>query len=147
MLGGHVLILYFENAAMVGKGSKFYSILFMKCPRCHEGPFLQNHPYNLSSMNKVRETCPNCGLKYKIEPSFYYGSMYVSYGVGVAVGVAVFVLIYLLDLDLGVAGIFGVIVAALIVLMPYIGAVSKSIWANFFFKYDKEVARKARQNV
>ncbi|MDM9631169.1 DUF983 domain-containing protein [Robiginitalea sp. M39] len=131
---------------MIGKGSKLYSILFMKCPRCHEGRFLQNHPYNLSSMNKVRDTCPSCGLKYKLEPSFYYGSMYVSYGVGVAIAVAAYVLIYLLGLDLGIAGIFGVIVGTLILLMPFIGAVSKSIWANFFFNYDEEYAQKAREN-
>jgi uncharacterized protein (DUF983 family) len=127
---------------MIGKGSKLYSILFLKCPRCHEGAFLENHPYNLSSMNRVREHCPKCGLKYRMEPSFYYGSMYVSYGVGVAVGVAVYVLILLFGLDLGVAGIFATIVAALVVLMPYIGAVSKSIWANFFFKYDQTAAQK-----
>lgn len=131
---------------MVGKGSKLYSILFMKCPRCHQGRFLENHPYNLSSMNKVKDSCPSCGLKYMMEPSFYYGSMYVSYAVGVAVAMAVYVLIYISGLDLGVGGIFGVIVAALVLLMPYIGAVSKSIWANFFFKYDEAVARKVRQN-
>jgi uncharacterized protein (DUF983 family) len=130
---------------MLGKGSKLYSILFLKCPRCHEGAFLQNHPYKLSSINKVREECPQCSLKYKIEPSFYYGSMYVSYAVGVAVAVAVYVLILLFGLDLGLAGIFGSIVGALVVLMPYIGAVSKSIWANFFFKYDGEVASKVKQ--
>jgi uncharacterized protein (DUF983 family) len=139
------LILYLEVGNMFGKGSKLYSILFLKCPRCHEGPFLYNPPYNLGSMNKVREMCPKCGLKYKIEPSFYYGSMYVSYAVGVAVAVAVYVLILIFGLDLGIAGIFGTIVTALVLLMPYIGAVSKSIWANFFFKYDKTVAKKVKQ--
>jgi len=142
----HVLILYFEAIDMFGKGSKLYSILFLKCPRCHEGAFLENHPYNLSSMNSVRDTCPKCGLKYKMEPSFYFGSMYTSYGVGVALAVAVYVLTLLLGFDLGIAGIFGVIIATLVLLMPYIGAISKSIWANFFFKYDGEIAQKAKQN-
>ena len=131
---------------MIGKGSKLYSILFLKCPRCHEGSFLQSHPYNLGSMNKVREHCPQCDLKYKIEPSFYYGSMYVSYAVGVAVGVSVYMLILIFGLDLGIGGIFGAIVGALVLLMPYIGAVSKSIWANFFFKYDREVAGKVNKH-
>lgn len=131
---------------MIRKGSKLYSILFLKCPRCHEGAFLENHPYNLSSMNRVRESCPHCGLKYRIEPSFYYGSMYVSYAVGVAVGVAVYVLILLFGLDLGVGGIFASIVGVLILLMPWIGAVSKSIWANFFFKYDNGKARDVKQS-
>jgi uncharacterized protein (DUF983 family) len=137
--------LYFENANMFGKGSKLYSILFLRCPRCHEGPFLQHHPYNLGSMNKVRETCPECGLKYRIEPSFYYGSMYVSYAVGVAIAVAVYVLILIFGIELGIGGIFGAIVGVLVLLMPYIGAVSKSIWANFFFKYDRDLAGKVKK--
>lgn len=123
---------------MFGKGSKLYSILRLRCPRCHEGAFLRSHPYDIANMNRVREACPKCRLKYRIEPSFYYGSMYVSYGVGVAVSIAVYVLILLSGVQLGVGGIFGVIVAALVLLMPWIGAVSKSIWANFFFKYDPQ---------
>ena len=131
---------------MIGKRSKLYSILFLKCPRCHEGDFLQHHPYKLGGTNKVRDTCPECDLGYKIEPSFYYGSMYVSYAVGVAVAVAVYVLILIFGLDLGIAGIFATIVGTLVVLMPYIGAVSKSIWANFFFKYDRNLADKLKKH-
>lgn len=130
---------------MIPKGSKLYSILFLKCPQCHEGGFLESHPYKLGKFNRVRETCPKCGLKYRIEPSFYYGSMYVSYAVGVAVGIAAYLLILLSGLELSVAGIFGVIVGALVLLMPWIGAVSKAIWANFFFKFDHKIAEKARQ--
>jgi hypothetical protein len=67
--------------------------------------------------------------------------MYVSYAVGVAVGVAVFVLITLFGIELSIGGLFAAIVGALVVLMPWIGAVSKSIWANFFFKYDKNAQK------
>lgn len=97
-------------------------------------------------MNKVKDICGSCGLKYKMEPSFYFGSMYVSYGLGVAVAVAVYAIVLILGLDLGLGGIFAAIIGTLVLLMPYIGAVSKTIWANFFFEYDEEVARKVRQN-
>ncbi|SFR36922.1 Uncharacterized conserved protein, DUF983 family [Robiginitalea myxolifaciens] len=130
---------------MLGKGSKLYSILRLKCPQCHQGAFLQGHPYNLSKINRVRNSCPNCGLKYKIEPSFYYGSMYVSYGVGVAVGIAVFVLIRIFGLELSTGETFAAIVAALVLLMPWIGAVSKVIWANFFFKYDPSTSKSIKR--
>ncbi|EAQ50485.1 hypothetical protein MED217_05617 [Leeuwenhoekiella blandensis MED217] len=121
-----------------------YSLLFLKCPQCRQGEFLEAHPYKLSKMNKVKESCPKCGLKYSIEPAFYTGSMYVSYGVGIAVGVAVFVLTYFTGLARHPLAIFGYIVLGLFLLMPYIGAVSKSIWAHFFFKYDPEVAKKVK---
>ncbi|MDP5099958.1 MAG: DUF983 domain-containing protein, partial [Nonlabens sp.] len=64
------------------KNSYFYSMLFLKCPQCRQGDFLEASPYDFSSMNKVKERCPKCDLKYSIEPSFCTGSMYVSYGVG-----------------------------------------------------------------
>ncbi|MRI02444.1 DUF983 domain-containing protein [Kriegella sp. EG-1] len=127
---------------MFGKGTKLYSILFLKCPRCHEGDFLEANPYVLSQFNKVKERCDKCGLKYSIEPSFYYGSMYVSYAVGIAVAVAIFVLTLIFNLNLRPLELFIAIVIGLILSMPYIGAVSKSIWANIFFKYDKAVAQK-----
>lgn len=127
---------------MIGKGSKLYSILLLKCPRCHSGKFLEANPYRLSKFNKVKQRCPKCQLKYSIEPSFYYGSMYVSYGVGIAVAVAIYVLTLIFKLDLGVGEIFILISVGLLLGMPWIGAVSKSIWANIFFKYDKSIADK-----
>lgn len=129
---------------MFTKGSTLYSILFLKCPRCHHGDFLEANPYKLSNFNKVKERCPKCELKYSIEPSFYYGSMYVSYAVGIAVAIAVYVLTLLFAMDLQVSHLFILIVSTLVILMPYIAAVSKSIWANFFFKYDPELAKKVR---
>ena len=131
---------------MFGNGSKLYSILFLKCPRCHHGKFLESHPYNLSSFNKVKDKCPKCGLKYKIEPSFYYGSMYVSYAVGIALAVAIYVLSLIFSIELSVGQLFGAIVAGLILAMPWIGAISKVIWANIFMKYDVEIAKAVKQD-
>ena len=105
--------------------------------------FPEAHPYKFFNMNKVKKNIPSCGLKYSIEPSFYTGSMYVSYSVGIAVAVAVYVLTLIFGLDFGPTGILMSIVIALIFTMPYIGAVSKSIWAHFFFKYDPNILKKA----
>ncbi|WP_306345569.1 DUF983 domain-containing protein [Aquimarina megaterium] len=139
----HYFYPKFNN--MFGRGLKLYSILFLKCPRCHDGAFLEANPYHLKRFNKVRKRCPSCRLKYSIEPSFYYGSMYVSYAVGIAISAAVFTLIQLLGLDLTPIHIFISIVVTLILLMPYIGAISKLIWANFFFTYDASIP-KAKQD-
>lgn len=127
---------------MLPKGSKLYSIIFLKCPRCHKGEFFEANPYKLSNFNKVKERCPKCDLKYSIEPSFYTGSMYVSYAVGIAVAVAAYVLTLLFSLQLSIGALFIVIVTSLVLTMPWIAAVSKSIWANMFFKFDKEIAKK-----
>ncbi len=97
-------------------------------------------------MNKVKESCPKCGLKYSIEPSFYTGSMYVSYAVGIAVAVVVFTLTLIFGHKVNPLVVFGSIVLVLFLLMPYIGAVSKSIWAHFFFKYDPKIATEIKKN-
>lgn len=117
------------------KSWKLYSILFLKCPRCHKGNLLTHHPYKLSAMNRVNDRCAVCDQKFKLEPSFFYGSMYVSYAIGVAVAIAVFVLGWLFGLK-GMLQYFFAISLVLLILMPYIGALSKSIWAHFFINYD-----------
>ncbi|MFC3973482.1 DUF983 domain-containing protein [Maribacter sp. MAR_2009_72] len=89
----------------------------------------------------MKKHCPKCDLKYSIEPSFYTGSMYVSYAVGIAVAVAVYVLTLLFGLQTSIGTLFTLIVVALVLTMPWIAAVSKIIWANFFFKFDKKIAQ------
>jgi uncharacterized protein (DUF983 family) len=69
---------------MFSKGSKLYSIFRMRCPRCHEGDFFVAHPYNLKKVGDLHAHCPKCNLKYEKEIGFYFGAMYVSYGMGVA---------------------------------------------------------------
>ncbi|NAS31512.1 DUF983 domain-containing protein [Flavobacteriaceae bacterium R38] len=124
------------------RNSYLYSVLFLKCPRCREGNLLERHPYHLSNFNKVKQKCSQCNLKYAIEPSFFTGSMYVSYAVGVAIAVTVYVLTLIMNLKLGPTAILISITITLFILTPYIGAVSKSIWAHFFLKYDKSLVQK-----
>ncbi|MGB0368672.1 MAG: DUF983 domain-containing protein, partial [Flavobacteriales bacterium] len=74
------------------KGSKIYSMLRLKCPRCHEGDlFLHKNPYSFTKLEKMPDNCPVCDQKYWPEPGFYYGAMYVSYALTIALSVAVFV--------------------------------------------------------
>lgn len=97
-------------------------------------------------MNKVKKNCPKCDLKYSIEPSFYTGAMYVSYGVGVAVAVATYVVLFLFGLANHPLTIFMAIVTVLAITFPYIGAVSKAIWAHFFFKFNPQIAKQVKND-
>lgn len=71
------------------KGTKLYSIVKLKCPHCHEGQFLESHPYDFKKLGDVRSECEVCHIQYEREPGFYYGAMYVSYALGVALFVTV----------------------------------------------------------
>lgn len=125
------------------KGSKLYSIFTGTCPVCQsESMYESSNPYNLSKATAMNERCSNCNTKYKIEPSFFYGAMYVSYGLGVAIAVAAFIISYsFLSLDKLTA--FFVILGSLIVLMPINLRLSRNIWINMFMSYDKENAKDA----
>lgn len=74
--------------------------------------------------------------KYKIEPSFFFGAMYVSYALGIAFAFAAFIISYLFcNTTLKTA--FIVIVFTLIIFTPIIIRISRNIWINFFIHYDK----------
>ena len=122
---------------LVGKGSRLYSIFKMKCPRCQEGEFFESHPYNLKKAGNIHEHCSVCGLKYSKEPGFYYGAMYVSYALGVALFVTLWVITGLI-FPIKSAGLqIFIIVSISLLLTPYLYALSKIIWANFFVHYDR----------
>jgi len=123
---------------MLKKGSKLYSILTGTCPRCHqESMYLDQNPYNLGNVYKMHEKCSHCGLHYKIEPSFFYGAMYVSYGLGVALSVAAFIVSFVF-IGASLKTSFIAIIATLILLMPLDMRISRNIWINFFVSYRKD---------
>tara|TARA_R100001369_G_scaffold954_1_gene3029 strand:- start:53404 stop:53781 length:378 start_codon:yes stop_codon:yes gene_type:complete len=119
------------------KGSKSNSILTGSCPVCQkESMYKESNPYKLQNILKMHEKCSNCGTKYKMEPSFFFGAMYVSYALGVAVSVAAFIISYVF-LGGGLMTTFLAITGTLIVLMPIILRLSRNIWINMFLSYDK----------
>ncbi|MCF7559038.1 DUF983 domain-containing protein [Sabulilitoribacter multivorans] len=127
---------------MFKKGTKLYSILKGACPKCHEESMFKNkNPYMLSEALSMYEKCSNCGTRYKIEPSFFYGSMYVSYSVGIAFAVAAFVISHFI-FEAGINLVFISIIGTLIVFMPVILRLSRNIWINLFIHYDKRFAKK-----
>jgi uncharacterized protein (DUF983 family) len=120
--------------------SKLSSILKGTCPVCHTGKMYKNqNAYKFSETLKMKERCPHCDTKFKIEPSFFYGAMYVSYALGVAIAVATFIIAYFF-IGLNRIESFIVIIGTLVILLPIILRLSRNIWIHFFFKYDKKKA-------
>lgn len=127
---------------MIKKGSKLYSILTGTCPRCNEESMYTNpNPYALMDTLKIEERCSTCKMKYRLEPSFFFGSMYVSYGVGIAFAVAAFVISYFI-FSSTLTTAFIIITATLVVFMPIIMRVSRTIWINLFIHYDENWSKK-----
>ncbi|CAN1504313.1 Protein of unknown function DUF983 [Flavobacteriaceae bacterium] len=121
---------------MLKKGSKLNSILTGTCPKCqNESMYLDKNPFHLGSILKMNENCSHCGLKYQIEPSFFYGAMYVSYGLNVTIGIAAFIVSFIF-LHTSIKTSFITIIATLIVFFPIVLRWSRNIYINMFVSYD-----------
>lgn len=121
---------------MSAKRSKLYSIFRYKCPHCHEGDFfVDSNPYHLARAGDVLERCPVCGRKFTPEPGFYYGAMYVAYALTVAIFVTIYVAINVLFPEAAPSVTVTAVLTALLVLAPWLYALSKTIWANLFLAY------------
>lgn len=124
------------------KGTKIYSIFTGACPKCHqESMYETKNPYVLNDVLKINEKCSHCHTRYRLEPSFFYGSMYVSYGVGIAFAVAAFVISYLV-FNSSLPTAFIAIVLTVIFLGPIIMRLSRNIWINLFMSYDENLVKK-----
>ena len=127
---------------MLKKGQKLYSILFAKCPRCHEGDlwkmsFWQSALGLLKGQYNMHERCLLCNLKYEQEPGFWWGAMYISYALSSgALLITAFVSRYVINMTLNET-LLMVLLVALIGFL-YNARVSRAIYINFFVDYEKK---------
>ena len=120
---------------MLKKGTKIYSVLRGKCPSCHKGNFFKHSfTMNLFKVNKIKKTCSCCNLKYMIEPAFYFGALYVSYGITVALCIVTFVISKLM-LNVTLLTSFITIFVVLILFIPVNLRLSRILWINMFINY------------
>ena len=127
---------------MLKKGSKLNSILTGTCPKCqNESMYSDKNPLHLSKVLKMNEKCSHCGFKYQIEPSFFYGAMYVSYGLNVALGIAAFIISFVF-FNTTIEESFMTIVVSLIVLFPFVLRLARNLYINMFVSYDPMAGRK-----
>ncbi|WP_075341570.1 DUF983 domain-containing protein [Tenacibaculum agarivorans] len=130
---------------MFGKKTKFYSILNNKCPRCHEGDFFKHKAsFNIKKVTALHENCSHCNLKYMMEPSFFFGAMYVNYALAVALFVAVFVISKVIFQQTILTSFIAVVVVSLL-LTPFTLRLSRIIWINLFVNYDKKYGTKSKE--
>lgn len=126
---------------MLKKGTKINSILTGSCPKCqNESMYVDKNPLHLGKVLKMNENCSHCGLQYQIEPSFFYGAMYVSYGLNVAVGVAAFIIAHIF-IGLDLINSFIAIITTSIIAFPFVVRLARNIYINMFISYDPNAGK------
>ena len=117
------------------KGTKIYSILFNKCPRCQEGRFFKtNNPYNLRQFDKMNSHCGVCGESFEREPGFYFGGMYGSYTLYTTL-IATLIAVFIVYLRINIFYFLAALVPILIVVQPVFFRLGRLLWINIFVKY------------
>lgn len=118
------------------------SVLKLKCPRCGEGDmFCNKNVYQYKGFFDMHENCPHCGQKFELEPGFYYGAMYVSYGLTIVISVAVFVAMSIFNV-FSIKWYLVADILALVLTLPYVFKVSRSLWLMLMVKPDETTIHK-----
>ena len=116
---------------------KCLSILLCKCPKCWKGHLFYpiKNENIISKWFKMRDYCEICQLKYEIEVGFFYGAMYVAYGITVTWGVFIFLMLWTFTNNHKNPFFYTGTTALFIVLFsPLTYRLSRSLWLHFFIQ-------------
>jgi uncharacterized protein (DUF983 family) len=124
------------------KGTKLYSIVKLKCPKCQEGNlFLTQNPYNLKMFDKMPDKCPVCKEDFLRESEFYWGAMMVSHATTTVIAVVVHLIVYSF-VGWEIAPNVIAIIAVILIMFPIVFRNSRAIWINFFVDYNPNFRKK-----
>jgi len=120
---------------MAKKRGLFASILGMRCPKCRQEKLYKSSIFG--GIYNMHEKCSNCGQHYEIEPGFFWGAMYIGYGLSSGyMLVGTLICIFLL----GFEPMTSVAITAIggIGIFPITARLARSIWVHIYIHYDKD---------
>jgi uncharacterized protein (DUF983 family) len=107
--------------------SLFYSIIFMKCPRCREGNMFEKPIFSFQKTFTMYD-------KYSLEPGFYYGAMFISYILSAFTMFGLFAIVKF-GLGMDVVPAFISITIVMLGSLVWFFRISRVIWLHFFVTY------------
>ena len=120
------------------------SLFKMKCPRCHKGDLFQNpNLYNLSTIDKMPHSCPHCGLLFSPAPGFYFGAMYISYGIGILLFFTAFLLMEII-LKISDYIFLAFYITSLFILWPVVFRYARVIYIYILVRFDSKAEARFR---
>ena len=112
------------------------NILNNKCPNCHNGNIFKHSLLHFNfSFPKMNHKCDVCGTKFEKEPGFFFGAMFVSYGIGVAEALLTYFIASLFfdtNFDLRTIPIIAIVI---IILTRFNIKLSRIVWIYIFKNY------------
>ncbi len=127
--------------ALLKKGSKWFSIFHLKCPRCHEGEMFKTGSWSFVKSFEMHERCPKCDLNYYPEPGYYYGAMFISY-IWMGWFCLIFMAVFFWGLDLPQNTAWAMLIAFIAINFVYIFRISRLMWININVRYNPNAIEK-----
>lgn len=91
------------------------------------------HPLrNILHFAEMHTHCPVCGLRFEVEPGFFFGAMYISYAFSVAAMVAVGVLLYFFFDNPSTLVYTSAVIITLLLLLPFSFRYSRALFLYWF---------------
>ena len=107
--------------------SKFQAILHSKCPKCRKGDIFVD-PLLSINFTETHVNCPNCGVQFEREPSFWSGAMYIGYAFSVALCGFCFIFLNVFFEDAPLSYYIGMIMPLVILMIPINFRYSRTIF-------------------
>lgn len=115
---------------------KIIQLLAYKCPNCLKSKaFKEQKGLSRILIPKMKNCCSNCNFSFNKEPGFYYGAMYISYGLTIIESITVFIVAQQLFEVQSNAKIIGIIAVTMMFLMRFNYKLSRILWLNIFKNY------------
>jgi len=113
---------------------KLLKIFQCKCPNCYKGNIFKN-PGNLLllRMPKMNEKCPLCHFQFEKETGFFFGAMYVSYGIASAIMISAMAIMWGI-LDIHPLTVFITIAVVIVLSSNYNFKLSRALWIYMFYE-------------
>jgi uncharacterized protein (DUF983 family) len=111
-------------------------ILNNDCPHCLEGKvFKEKNIFFNIGFPKMNEYCSHCHFKFEKEPGYFFGAMYVNYGLTVAQGIATYFIAQFFFKEAFDLRIIPVIAVVIVALSSFNIRFSRLLWIYMFKNY------------
>jgi hypothetical protein len=88
----------------------------------------------MQGIYNMHDNCPKCNQDYQKEPGFYWGAMYIGYGLSSGYMLSAMVLcIFAFDFTVNQSFVTAIIGGVLFV--PLMARLARAIWINIYVKY------------
>jgi uncharacterized protein (DUF983 family) len=125
---------------LMKKGTKLYSILKLKCPRCQTGNlFYNNKLFAFTKILEMPEKCSHCHQDFIIEPGFYSAALWISFPMIMILFIPIILLgLSLDDLHNFFMLLYPIIIVIFFLLQIPIMRISRAILLNMTVDYVEE---------